>query len=296
MRGSSLRVEFGGFLLGYNMKTRICPKCKCEKELSRENFYYNKSTKTGYCCYCIDCSTKHPRKPNVRKGYKRCCNCSAEHPANNQFFYNSSSSKDGLRSKCKACLKSEAKTKSEITKKYKKQYYNKNKEKILRAQREDYQENKDKYKEKNKRSYIRNKDKISIKAKEYRQNNQEKLNKYFVEYRSRDIKHKIAHNMRVCINRRVKDVNSSKFGHTDDLIGCSFSELRSYLESLWLPRMNWNNYGVYIIGGPITWHIDHIKPCTLFDLTKESEQRKCFHYTNLQPLWADQNIAKSNKY
>jgi hypothetical protein len=43
------------------------------------------------------------------------------------------------------------------------------------------------------------------------------------------------------------------------------------------------------------WHIDHIKPCSSFDLTKEEEQRKCFHYTNLQPLWATDNRKKADK-
>ena len=51
--------------------------------------------------------------------------------------------------------------------------------------------------------------------------------------------------------------------------------------------MIWENYG--------TWHIDHFYPCDSFDLTKDEEQKRCFHYTNLQPLWAKENIKKSNK-
>jgi hypothetical protein len=50
--------------------------------------------------------------------------------------------------------------------------------------------------------------------------------------------------------------------------------------------MNWDNYGFY------GWHIDHIRPCASFDLSKPSEQRKCFNYTNLQPLWATENWGK----
>ena len=52
--------------------------------------------------------------------------------------------------------------------------------------------------------------------------------------------------------------------------------------------MNWNNYG--------EWHIDHIKPCSLFNLELEEEQLECFNYKNLQPLWAIDNIKKGNKY
>jgi len=51
--------------------------------------------------------------------------------------------------------------------------------------------------------------------------------------------------------------------------------------------MSWNNHG--------EWHIDHIKPCTSFDLSKLSEQKKCFHYKNLQPLWAKDNLSKGAK-
>jgi len=52
--------------------------------------------------------------------------------------------------------------------------------------------------------------------------------------------------------------------------------------------MNWDNYGLY------GWHIDHIIPCDAFNLIEEEEQLKCFHYTNLQPLWAEENLRKSN--
>ena len=68
------------------------------------------------------------------------------------------------------------------------------------------------------------------------------------------------------------------------LLGCTTSELKRHLESLWLPGMCWENYG--------KWHIDHILPCASFDLLQVSEQRKCFHYTNLQPLWAVDNHRK----
>ena len=54
--------------------------------------------------------------------------------------------------------------------------------------------------------------------------------------------------------------------------------------------MNWLNYGRH------GWHVDHIRPCASFDLSKPSEQKKCFNYKNLQPLWEEDNLAKSDKY
>ena len=69
----------------------------------------------------------------------------------------------------------------------------------------------------------------------------------------------------------------------------SIEDLRFHLQKNWLPGMSWENYGYY------GWHIDHIIPCSKFDLSKLEEQKKCFHFTNLQPLWALDNIKKSNK-
>lgn len=74
-----------------------------------------------------------------------------------------------------------------------------------------------------------------------------------------------------------------------ELLGCSVDECRKYLESKFLPGMTWENYG------KSGWHIDHIIPCNLFDLTKPEEQLKCFHYTNLQPLWETDNASKQDK-
>jgi hypothetical protein len=62
----------------------------------------------------------------------------------------------------------------------------------------------------------------------------------------------------------------------------------SHIESLWQPGMTWKNN---TING---WHIDHIIPCEAFNLFDIEEQKKCFHYTNLQPLWSNINIAKSD--
>jgi len=74
---------------------------------------------------------------------------------------------------------------------------------------------------------------------------------------------------------------------TIKLIGCDVKELKSHLEKQFTDGMNWENYG--------KWHIDHIIPCASFDLTDPQQQKKYFHYSNLQPLWAVDNIRKSDK-
>tara|TARA_B100000686_G_C16444298_1_gene788606 strand:+ start:141 stop:449 length:309 start_codon:yes stop_codon:yes gene_type:complete len=75
---------------------------------------------------------------------------------------------------------------------------------------------------------------------------------------------------------------------TCNLIGCSIYQLECHIEKKFEEYMNWSNYG--------NWHIDHIIPCNAFDLNNEFEKRACFHYTNLQPLWASDNIKKGDKY
>lgn len=71
-------------------------------------------------------------------------------------------------------------------------------------------------------------------------------------------------------------------------VGCSLEELRSHIESLFKPGMTWENMRL--------WHVDHIRPCSWFDLSRDEEVRACFHYSNLQPLWKRENLAKGNRF
>jgi len=89
----------------------------------------------------------------------------------------------------------------------------------------------------------------------------------------------------------LKRSNGSKSGKMVTLIGCTMPFLRQYLESLWRKGMSWGTYGF----GRGRWVIDHIIPCKRFNLTNTEEQKKCFHYTNLQPLWWEENAEKSDK-
>ena len=82
-------------------------------------------------------------------------------------------------------------------------------------------------------------------------------------------------------------VGNHKSAPTMELVGCSQSELRAKFEAMFRDGMSWSNYG-----GNEGWEIDHIKPCTAFDLSKPIEQSKCFHFSNLQPLWKRDNIRK----
>jgi hypothetical protein len=109
-------------------------------------------------------------------------------------------------------------------------------------------------------------------------------NKYTKNRRLLDLNFRVSGNLRSRIRIALKGIYKSST--TKKLIGCSIDKLKKYLESKFKLGMNWSNYG--------KWHVDHIKPCISFDLSKKSEQRKCFHYKNLQPLWAEDNLKKND--
>ena len=74
---------------------------------------------------------------------------------------------------------------------------------------------------------------------------------------------------------------------TEQYVGCTYNELLDHLESQFEEGMTWENQG--------EWHIDHIKAQSRFDPTIEEEKYKCWHYTNLQPMWSSENISWGNK-
>lgn len=96
---------------------------------------------------------------------------------------------------------------------------------------------------------------------------------------------RLAKNLRQRLRNALKGRNKS--AATMLLLGCTVEELHRHLEAQFQPGMTWGNYGA--------WHIDHIKPCVSFDLADPVQQRACFHWTNLQPLWALDNIKKYDK-
>lgn len=92
--------------------------------------------------------------------------------------------------------------------------------------------------------------------------------------------------IRLCdLLRRRRGVKSQPF---NALVGCSLSDLRRHLESQFLEGMTWTNRRL--------WEVDHIRPCASFDLTDPVQQRECFHYTNLRPLWREENRRKGARW
>lgn len=180
-----------------------------------------------------------------------------------------------------------------------KQYYLNNLEKFVIYRKNYYQVNK-------KRISIEMKDKRLIdhestlqKEQIYRKSNkgQELIRDYYRNRRANDIDFRIRTNLRNRVRQAIRGNSNSE--STMTLLGCSISELKIYLESKFLPTMTWENYGKL-------WHIDHIVPISIFDLSISENRHLACHYTNLQPLFAKTltvnnvtyigNLNKSNIY
>ena len=98
---------------------------------------------------------------------------------------------------------------------------------------------------------------------------------------------KLLCNIRSRLGQVIK--RNTKSDSTMKLVGCSIEHLKEHLENQFTDGMTWEK----VMSGEI--HVDHIRPCSLFDLSKEENQRECFNFKNLQPLWAEDNLRKSNK-
>lgn len=191
----------------------------------------------------------------------------------------------------------------EERKEYARKYYEKNKEEIddrNRKYREEnpeysveyYYEHRNELKVKSKEYYEEHRDEILEKSREYYkvEENKAKKNEYMKIYlrkrKEEDILFNLISSIRSLIHSSIKNQGYSKDSKTYEILGCSYIELKEYLENKFLEGMTWENKG--------EWHIDHIKPTSI--AKTEEEVYELNKYTNLQPLWAIDNIRKGNKF
>jgi len=174
-------------------------------------------------------------------------------------FNKSSQHKSGIRNYCKKCQR-------DMNKKY------------VEKLGDELKERKKIWSEKN-----------SEKVKEYRKKTYEKHGKRLSKIRYEKVKSDSTEYLKVLMRRRIRAILKSKNLRrrlpSETLVGCSYSELKIYLESKFENGMSWENQG--------SWHIDHIIP--LSSANTESEIYKLCYFTNLQPLWAEDNLKKGNR-
>ncbi len=119
----------------------------------------------------------------------------------------------------------------------------------------------------------------------YRKNNKAKRCLYENNRLKTNPSAHLANRFRNWVNKLIE----RKSGNASSLIGCSYDELKSHLESQFKPGMTWNNWSNQ------GWQVDHIQPLLSYDLTDPNQQKDAFHYTNLQPLWKKEHELKTIK-
>ena len=196
-------------------------------------------------------------------------------------FHKDKKNKDGLCYKCKSCFKKYREKNKEKLKEKRKEYREKNKEKIKKKAKV--------YRENNKEKLIQyrqnNKEKLNEYHKEWFQNNKEKINEYYKIKKQANSLFKLRCNIASLICSCFKKQGYTKQSKTYKILGCTYEEFKIHLENQFTDGMTWENQG--------EWHLDHIYPVSL--AKDEEELIKLNHYTNFQPLWAEDNLKKSNK-
>jgi hypothetical protein len=203
---------------------------------------------------------------------KVCVRCKVEKPCS--FFGKDMRAKDDLKSACRECRNLEVKTPRQRRMK-----------KARRHKYDNSEKGKAYYKNRMRQSYAQKRAreiqrKYMLKPESKQRANLNSKKRYWS-----DLNYRICKNIRNRINGAL--VRGYKSDSSISLLGCSIPELKAYLSRKFTEGMSFENYG--------KWQIDHIRPCCSFDLKEPEQQKQCFHFTNLQPLWAKDNLSKGAK-
>jgi len=217
---------------------------------------------------------------------KKCTRCNEDKGLDD--FYRLKN--DKFSSRCKMCVAEAAKissSKPEAKKKLKKRcakWYRENKDRVKAK----YEKNKDVISERNKKRRRENPEEYKRRGKiKFQNRDKEKMNERIRKKYNNDPLVRLSRVVRRGISRVADAVKQQKELRSLEYLGCSLEEFKTHIESLWLDGMTWENHG---IDG---WHIDHKIPLDYF-VKNEDDPWKANHYTNLQPLWAEENIRKGN--
>jgi len=218
---------------------------------------------------------------------KICSKCKTEKSIS--LFYKNRVMKDGYDGYCKTCrnVQKKASTPENYQKEYNKRYYIENSGKIKETVKKYRLNNPEICRERCKAYAFKNQDRINSNKRQYFQENKERINAYRRKRKEIDPVFLISSRLRGRFNIALKRQGTHKKNKTMTYIGCTKEELRNHIQSKFVDGMSWGNKG--------EWHIDHIIPISSFDLSDEKQVFQAMNFTNLQPLWAIDNIRKSNK-
>ena len=206
---------------------------------------------------------------------KTCARCKIIKPC--EDFYKNKSSKDGFTSYCSSCCK--AAVAASVNKRT-----GGDDEYAKRRRRDAYRE---KYRHKARLRYHQKREELIEYQKQWHADNRVSVKQYRGRFYA-----VVANRVHKNAQNRYVSVSAQKLGRTlvpfTILLGCNKTQLFLHLVSLFTEGMTGDNYG--------EWEIDHIRPICSFDLTDMDQMRQCFHYTNMQPLWREENQAKGTSW
>lgn len=248
---------------------KTCTKCKVEKEVAEFNKY--KKAKDGLQYNCKSCRKQYRQenKERIKERNKKYNQANKERRNEKQKEYYQAN-----KEKLKEIAKEYRQDNKEYYKELNKEYRQSNKEIIKQYRKKYYQDNKEREKEYKKEWFQSNKEKVNEYKKEY-QRERRKTNPLF----------KMKCNLRRRTSMAFKNKGYSKNTKTQEMLGVDWEIVKQHIERQFTKGMNWNNQG--------EWHIDHIIP--LASASTSERLKELCHYTNLQPLWAEDNLSKSDK-
>jgi hypothetical protein len=132
---------------------------------------------------------------------------------------------------------------------------------------------------------VANREAINERRRQWYEDNKEAINKRHQDRKKNDPVYRAVCNMRTYMGLILK--GTAKCESQMKLLGCTRDHYLHHMEAQFTEGMSWDNYG--------EWHQDHIQPCASFDQTDPEQQKICWHYTNFQPLWAEDNLRKSDQ-
>ena len=286
------------------METKKCSKCNQIKEIS--HFSKNNKTKDKLHCSCKMCDKEKYDKNRdrniliMREYKKNNPEKIKEYYLKNQEKYKNyrEYNKDTIKLYMKDYyinnqikIKEYIEKNSEISKQKRKEYYIKNINLLKKKRKEYYIKNKEKISEYNKNYRKNNIEKETIRVKNYYEKNKKYLIKkssiISLEKRRKFPIERLKHNVRNRIKDYLSRKNIKKTNKTFEIVGCTPQELILHIEKQFTEGMSWDNQGMF------GWHIDHIIP--LSSANTDEEVYNLCHYTNLQPLWAFDNLSKGKK-
>lgn len=214
---------------------------------------------------------------------KICSKCNIE--KDESEFHKDRYRLDGFRCYCKECVKHQTDL-----------YYQENKEQVLEYSKQYRQEHKEERGEYDHQYRQKNKDRLREKRQRRYEGHKESRKRQRNFRYETDVIFRLRQIVSSSVYRILKLNRGKKNGSVLEFLPYTVEQLRNHLEERFEPWMNWENHGVYAVGGERKWQIDHITPHSSFHYeTMDCEEfRKCWALENLQPLGAIENIKKGN--